>query len=110
MSCTIGFNNLRGRDFVWERGTPADYAALPPWRQRVERLYRSIAGPPLYYLVEIWWRCLYFPSRRQARPRTEFKLDGLLVTLVALAWIGLPSIGTPRRMRWPSGQRCCWPS
>ena len=84
-----GFNNLRGRDFVWEPKTPAEYAAMPRWRQRVERLYRSVAGPPLYYLLEIWWRCLFFPSRRQARPRTEFKMDSLLVASIAGLWIGL---------------------
>lgn len=84
-----GFNNLRGRDFVWEPKTPAEYAALPAWRQRVERLYRSVAGPPLYYLIEIWWRCLFFPGRRQARPRTEFKVDSLLVACVAGLWIAL---------------------
>ena len=89
-----GFNNLRGRDFVWEPKTLAEYGALPRWRQRLERLYRSVAGPPLYYLVEIWWRCLFFPGPSQARPRTEFKLDSMLVTGVAALWTGLIALYT----------------
>ncbi|MGE0116095.1 MAG: fatty acid desaturase [Steroidobacteraceae bacterium] len=85
-----GFNNLRGRDFVWEPKTPEEYAALSPGRRALERLYRGAAGPAVYYFVEIWWQRMFFPSRRQMpTPRAEFKLDSLLVATVAVVWIGL---------------------
>lgn len=84
-----GFNSLRKRDFVWEPKTPEEYAALTPWRKRLERLYRSAAGPAAYYLIEIWWRKMYFPNRQQMPTlRWEFKLDSLLVTVVAAVWLG----------------------
>jgi len=84
-----GFNNLRGRDFVWEPKTAAEYAALSPQRQRQERLYRSAAGPAAYYFIEIWWRRLFFPNHDEMpAARTEFKLDSWLVAAVAAIWIG----------------------
>ncbi len=85
-----GFNNLRGRDFVWEPRTPAEYAALSPTARWRERLYRSALGPAIYYIVEIWWRRLFFPNHTQMpTQRAEFKLDSLLVAVFAALWIGL---------------------
>lgn len=85
-----GFNNLRGRDFVWEPKTPEEYAALSPGQQRLERIYRSAAGPALYYFVDIWWRRLWFPNKREMPAiRAEFTLDSLLVTVTGVAWLGL---------------------
>jgi acyl-lipid omega-6 desaturase (Delta-12 desaturase) len=85
-----GFNNLRGRDFVWEPMSPEDYARLPAWRRAMERLYRSsAAGPAPYYFWEIWWKRLYFPGlKRLKTTRSEFWLDCTLVTVVAALWIG----------------------
>lgn len=84
-----GFNNLRGRDFVWQPLDQAEYESLSPSRQWLERVYRSAIGPLPYYLFEIWWRRLYFP-RRDSAPgqRAEFTLDSLLVTALASLWIG----------------------
>lgn len=85
-----GFNNLRRRDFIWEPKHPGEYLALPPWRRAVERVYRSALGPALYYFVEIWWKRLFFPNRRQmATPRWEFKWDSLLAAAVGFAWVWL---------------------
>jgi omega-6 fatty acid desaturase (delta-12 desaturase) len=84
-----GFNNLKGRDFVWEPLDPAEFRALTPRRRRRERMYRSAFGPLPYYLIEIWWRKLYFPGRGNAPGnRPEFFWDSLLVSLFALAWLG----------------------
>jgi len=84
-----GFNNLRGRDFVWQPLDPAEWRTLGPARRLLERVYRSAFGPLPYYLVEIWWRRLYFPSRQYApADRAEFKGDSLAVTVFAIAWIG----------------------
>ncbi len=91
-----GFNNLRGRDFVWEPLSPADYGQLPAWRQRLERLYRSAAGPAPYYFWEIWWKRLYFPGLARLRTRRwQFIADCTTVTTVAVVWIaGLAWLGT----------------
>lgn len=84
-----GFNNLRGRDFVWAPLERAEYEALPAWRKRVERLYRSAWGPGVYYGWEIWWKRLYFPGlSRLGTRRPQFVRDCTLVTVAAAVWIG----------------------
>lgn len=90
-----GFNNLRGRDFVWEPLDPESYAKLSPGRQRMERLYRSAIGPGIYYGIEIWWTRLYFPAKRYlVASRAEFTADSALVTVFAALWIGtLAAVG-----------------
>ena len=84
-----GYTNLQGTDFVWAPLTLAEYAALPRWRRALERIYRSGWAPWLYYLVEMWWLRMFFPSRRfMTARRPVFVLDGLLVSAAALAWVG----------------------
>jgi omega-6 fatty acid desaturase (delta-12 desaturase) len=84
-----GFNNLKGRDFVWQPLDPAEFNSLPAGRRLLERVYRSAFGPLPYYLVEIWWRRLYFPGRGNAPAgRDEFFWDSTLVSVFALGWIG----------------------
>ena len=84
-----GFNNLRGRDFVWQPLDPSEWETLSPARRGLERVYRSAFGPLPYYFVEIWWNKLYFPNKTN-RPgkRAEFFRDSALVTAFAIAWIG----------------------
>ncbi|RYY52074.1 MAG: fatty acid desaturase, partial [Comamonadaceae bacterium] len=84
-----GYTNLKGFDFVWAPLTAAEYAALSPRERMMERIYRSGWAPGLYYMVEIWWKKMFFPSRRQMPTRRRiFVLDNLLVTAFALLWIG----------------------
>lgn len=84
-----GYTNLRGYDFVWRPNTLEEFQALSPWRRRLEKLYRSGWAPWLYYLVDMWWKRMYFPSKKQMpTQRREFKLDGMLVTAGAIVWIG----------------------
>jgi len=56
-----GFTNLRGKDYVYAPLTKAEYDALPRWRRALERIYRHPLGPGLCYLVEVWWKRLWFP-------------------------------------------------
>jgi omega-6 fatty acid desaturase (delta-12 desaturase) len=84
-----GYTNLKGFDFVWEPLTVAEYRALSPARQRLERVYRSGWAPWLYYLVEVWWRRLFFPNRGQMPTRRSvFLADSLLALGAAVVWVG----------------------
>jgi len=85
-----GYTNLKGFDFVWEPRTLAEFQALPRWRRALERVYRSGWAPWLYYLVEVWWLRMYFPSRRRMPTRRGvFFGDCALVTLFAALWIAV---------------------
>jgi len=84
-----GYTNLKGTDFVWAPLTATEYGALTPRQRLMQRIYRSGWAPGLYYLVEIWWRRMYFPSRTyMGARRPVFVLDGLLVTAFAVIWAG----------------------
>ena len=84
-----GFNNLKGRDQVWAPFSKAEYDGLPKYRQALERLYRSGLGWGAYYLVELWWKKLFFATRREiGSSRREYKLDSLLNAAGAVAWVG----------------------
>ncbi|MCY1164070.1 Fatty acid desaturase [compost metagenome] len=83
-----GYTNLRAFDFVWQPLPLEDYRHLPAWRQLCERVYRSGWAPGLYYALEIWWKRMYFPSRKiMPTRRSIFTADCVLVTAVAIAWI-----------------------
>ena len=83
-----GFANLKGRDQVWVPFSPQEFAALPKWRQRMERIYRSIWGFGLYYLVELWWNKLVFPSRRHiGSKRKVFIVDSVLAAAFGVAYL-----------------------
>ena len=83
-----GYTNLKGVDFVWQPHSLEEFRALPAWRRQLERLYRSGFAPGLYYFLEMWWKRMYFPSRKQMPTRrAEFVWDGLLVTSAAVIWV-----------------------
>jgi len=97
-----GFANLKGRDRVWVPLSPEEFAALPIWRRRLERLYRSVWGLGLYYAIEMWSKSLFFPSKdhRGARRRV-FWLDAWLTALAGAAYLAFlmwraDSTGQPR--------------
>lgn len=84
-----GYTNLKGFDFVWAPLTADEYAQLTPVQRALDRIYRSGWAPGLYYLVEIWWKRMFFPARRQMPTRRRvFLLDNLLVSAFALLWVG----------------------
>jgi omega-6 fatty acid desaturase (delta-12 desaturase) len=84
-----GFTNLKGVDFVWAPSTREEYRAMSPLRRLCERIYRSGWGPGLYYMVEIWWKKMMFPSRSSMGNsyRPIFTRDCLLVSGFALLWM-----------------------
>lgn len=85
-----GFTNLKGVDFVWAPLTQAEYQALSPGRRFMERLYRSGWGPGLYYMIEIWWKKMMFPSPASSggTHRPIFTRDCLLVSGFTTLWLG----------------------
>jgi omega-6 fatty acid desaturase (delta-12 desaturase) len=99
-----GYTNLKGFDFVWQPRSLAEFRALPAWRQRLERIYRSGWAPWLYYLVEIWWVRMLFPNRRtMPTRRAAFVWDGLLVSAFAALWIAALAafaVATDRSVAW----------
>jgi acyl-lipid omega-6 desaturase (Delta-12 desaturase) len=80
-----GYTNLKGRDYVWTPVSKAEFDALPPGRQRLERAYRSLLGHGLYYLVEIWWARMIRPAERAAVRRRFDQRDRRLVIGFAAA-------------------------
>lgn len=84
-----GYTNLKGFDMVWQPHTLEEYRALPAGRRLLDRVYRSGWAPWLYYLIEMWWKRMYFPSARYMPTRRRvFVWDSLLVSAAALVWIG----------------------
>ena len=92
-----GFNNLKGRDQVWAPFSKEEFDALPRYRRALERVYRSGAGWGLYYFLELWWKKLYFATRKQiGASRVKYHLDSALVTVGMGLWITLVAIVAAR--------------
>jgi omega-6 fatty acid desaturase (delta-12 desaturase) len=84
-----GYTNLKGFDFVWAPHTRAEFAQLTPMQRQADRIYRSGWAPGLYYLLEIWWKRMYFPTREyMPTRRASFLWDNFLVTGFGLLWLG----------------------
>lgn len=82
-----GYTNLKGKDFVWSPHTREEFAALSRGQRLLDRIYRSGWAPGLYYMVEIWWKRMFFPNRaHMPTRRAVFLLDNLLVSAFALLW------------------------
>jgi acyl-lipid omega-6 desaturase (Delta-12 desaturase) len=83
-----GYTNLKGFDFVWTPSTLQEYKAMSPVRRCLERIYRSGSGAGLYYLREIWWLRMFFPSHAyMSTKRPSFLWDNVLVCVFGLIWI-----------------------
>src|SRR5262245_17369517 len=100
-----GSTNLRGRDYVWEPMTAADYAAASPLRRWFYRLYRSRLGSLPYYLIEMWWKKNFLPIAPEARRGwREHLFDSLFVVVAGAlhiwAIVAIAGIWTPDRSPW----------
>ena len=85
-----GYTNLKGVDFVWAPASEAEYQAMSAGRKLMERIYRSGWAPGVYYLYEIWWNRMMFPSKGyMGTQRKAFFWDGLLCSVFGIAWAGL---------------------
>ena len=75
-----GFTNLKGRDYVWTPYSPSEFANLSWVRRALERIYRSGFGQGVYYMIEMWWKKLFFPGRKHVTTRRlSYTFDSLLV-------------------------------
>lgn len=73
--------NLQGVN-SWSPFSKSDYDALPKYRQRLERFYRTAAGISLNYLVERWWKDKFYPYQRLISGKNKqiiYWLDFMLV-------------------------------
>lgn len=85
-----GFNNLKGRDQVWTPFSKAEFDQLSPFRRWLERIYRSGFGCGLYYFLELWWKKLYFATRKEiGSGRVQYKVDSVIVTVGAMLWVSV---------------------
>ena len=85
-----GFNNLKGRDQVWAPFSKEEFDALPRHRRALERIYRSGAGWGLYYFLELWWKKLYFATKKQiGASRAKYQWDSVLVTAGMVGWVAV---------------------
>ncbi len=85
-----GFNNLKGRDQVWAPMTKAEYDSATRLRRFSERFYRSGLGYGAYYFYELWWKKLYFATKKQiGATRARYRWDSVLVTAGAIAWASI---------------------
>ena len=83
-----GYTCLKGVDFVWEPQTQAEFQTQSAGQRFLQRLYRSGWAPGLYYMIEIWWKREFFPSKKyMPTRRSVFIWDNVLVLGFALVWI-----------------------
>jgi len=97
-----GWTNLRGKDPVYCPRTVSEFRALPPWRQRLERAYRSWVGMLPLYLCTIWWPLEIRPNathRSHIEKRGMFRFDRSLVFAFPFLQAGvMTAVGITRGM------------
>jgi omega-6 fatty acid desaturase (delta-12 desaturase) len=93
-----GWTNVAECDYSWRPVAPADYCAMPPWRQAVERLYRSWWGLWVHSIVEIWWKHMAMPraSDRRLLDRRWLAADRLIVAASLVAHVAVCMALAPR--------------
>lgn len=57
------YNNIKGRDYVWEPMTVGEYRAASKFERAEYRFFRSALGMPFYYLTKIWFPKMVVPRR-----------------------------------------------
>ncbi|HEU4731347.1 MAG TPA: fatty acid desaturase [Kofleriaceae bacterium] len=98
------YTNLRDKDFVWTPLSRAELDALPWWKRRLYRAYRTPLGLALYYPIEIWWPRLFFPRRALLdRPRRVYTLDSLLVLGFLAAQLAMVAAASAGWHAWALG-------
>lgn len=75
------YTNFKDIDYVWRPLSKAEFDTASSARRILERVYRTMPGHALYYLVEIWWKKMVFSNPREVSPAKAVYLgDSILVT------------------------------
>jgi len=81
------WTNLKGKN-SWSPVSKGEFDAMPMWRQRLERLYRSPLGLGLYYLIERWWKDKFYPYKRLRNKKSVlYFLDFVLVASYLIVFL-----------------------
>jgi acyl-lipid omega-6 desaturase (Delta-12 desaturase) len=80
------YTNLKPLDYIWTPFSKREFDALPRWRRGLERVYRNVAGLGLYYGIEVWWKHLFFASKRRRDLRGSLLCGSYAVALSAVSW------------------------
>ncbi len=80
--------NIKGMD-SWSPFSLEEYDALPVWRKRLERFYRSLSGICFYYMIERWWKNKFFPFKSIKGKYNSVNWDFLLVVSYLVSYLSL---------------------
>lgn len=80
--------NIKGKN-SWSPLSKEEFYSMPKWRRKLEKVYRSVIGLGLYYLVERWWKDKLYPYDRiiKKRPSMAYWLDFFLVAAFFIAFL-----------------------
>lgn len=100
-----GRTNLKGTDPVWAPMSMTEYQAASPLRRLCERIYRSAAGPLIYYYAEFWPFTVFLPFSSEHRGKrlrylgdSLFVLTGFTLTIATILTLGHGL--SPQRPPW----------
>jgi omega-6 fatty acid desaturase (delta-12 desaturase) len=97
------FTNLRGHDYVWTPLDLSEFHTLPRWRRWLERFYRSGFGFGAYYLIELWWKHLFFPSEAVLPGRkATHRRDSWIVLSFTTCWVASLLVGAELTQQNPA--------
>lgn len=104
------FTNLRGKDNAWVPLDMAAYKALSAHERALYQLYRSWAGPVLYYLIEIWGKHFIWPTKKNfgTQLKRAYYVDSLICWAFAAGYVTLLAVGAEQG--WFGGVRPWWNS
>ncbi len=80
------YTNLKTRDYVWRPLSKPEYDRASRWSRWEYRFYRTPVGCLFYYLVDIWWRRLFFYELTVSK-KSIYSQDRVLVSGFAVAQV-----------------------
>lgn len=80
------FTNLKGKDFIWVPLSMEEYGRLSFCGRLLQRLYRTVLGVGLYYLIELWLKNAFGKNKQM----TGKGLNSVVAGLDRLLVLGFP--------------------
>ena len=81
------WTNLATEDYVWSPLSIEQFRNLSRLQKLVYRCHRSWCGVVSYYLVEIWWKKMFVPSRKVVQGKYSFEHIFDLTTVYAFCFV-----------------------